>query len=85
MSKRRSKRYGHPPTVRGVFEEAECDAVAPKMKLYYCEHCKEYVIPLNAHVTMELIVSIPSMKVTETETATHIKCGSILRERFWKE
>jgi len=85
MSKRGNKGFGHPPAVRGVFEEAECDAVAPKMKLYYCERCKEYVLPIGAHVTMELIVSIPSMKVTETEIATHIKCGSALKERFWKE
>ena len=85
MSNRGNKGFGHPPTIKGVFEEAECDAVAPKMKLYYCEHCKEYVLPLNARITMELIVSIPSMKVTETETATHLKCGSKLSERFWKE
>jgi hypothetical protein len=69
-----------------VFNEAEmCEAVASRMKIYYCEKCKEIVHPLGAHVTMELVIRIPSMEVTETETATHIKCGEILRERFWKE
>lgn len=58
--------------------------VAPRLKHYYCEYCKEDVFPIDADEKFELAVTFGGHpKVVEVVVATHKKCGHILKETFW--
>ena len=59
--------------------------VAPRLRHYYCEQCKEYVLPIDADERLELVVSFETVTVTETMIARHKKCGNVLKEKFWDE
>jgi len=58
--------------------------VAPRFRHYYCEYCKEDVLAIDADEKFELTATFEdNPKVVEVITATHKKCGHILKETFW--
>ncbi|MGD0028476.1 MAG: hypothetical protein ABSC91_06010 [Candidatus Bathyarchaeia archaeon] len=61
------------------------EGVAPQQRLYYCERCKVYVLPMDAEVKMQLVASFEKGTVTEVAFARHKKCGKLLKEKFWHE
>jgi hypothetical protein len=61
------------------------EGVAPRQRVYYCERCKVYVLPMDAEVKMQLVASFDKGTVTEVVFARHKKCGKLMKEKFWHE
>jgi hypothetical protein len=55
--------------------------VAPKQKLYYCEHCKEIVLPVDTTSSLEMAYIQIEPYWCLVTVVKHKKCGNIVKEK----
>ena len=72
--------------IRAILEDtSNVKCIAPRVRHYYCEYCKENVLPMDANIRLELTMSFVTCSAEEIEIARHKACGNVLKEKFWNE